>query len=69
MVSLLFLTSNLTYLFSSVHECKNGNEPRRGVYTFFAAGTDGSGLVYLIKLKVKEIGNDGQKIPANISNY
>lgn len=41
----------------------------RGVYTFFAAGTDGSGIVYPIKLKVKENGNDGQEIPANISNY
>ncbi len=40
-----------------------------GVYTFFAAGTDGSGTVYPIKLKVKEIGNGGQDIPANISNY
>ena len=40
-----------------------------GVYTFFAAGTDGSGIVYPIKPKVKEIGNDGQEIPANISNY
>ena len=39
------------------------------MYTFFAAGTDGSGIVYPIKLKVKEIGNDGQEIPANISNY
>ena len=39
------------------------------MYTFFAAGTDGSGTVYTIKLKVKEIGNDGQRIPANISNY
>ena len=25
--------------------------------------------MYPIKLKVKEIGNDGQEIPANISNY
>lgn len=25
--------------------------------------------MYPIKLKVKEIGNDGQRIPANISNY
>lgn len=39
------------------------------MYTFFAAGTDGSGTVYPIKLKVKEIGNGGQDIPANISNY
>ena len=52
-----------------MHECKNGNEHTRGVYTFFAAGTDGSGTVYPIKLKVKKIGNDGQRIPANISNY
>ena len=55
MVSLLFLTSNLTYLFSSVHECKNGNEHTRGVYTFFAAGTDGSGIVYpILEMTVKK---------------
>lgn len=47
----------------------HGNEHTRGVYTFFAAGSDSDGTVYPIKLKVKEIGNDGQQIPANISNY
>lgn len=55
----------LTYSEPPTH----GNKYTRGVYTFFAAGTDGSGTVYPIKLKVKEIGNGGQEIPANISNY